>query len=210
MVSEASWYWHQRAGGPALQRRTPRAPCRGDSCARSGSHAAHARFPVSPQDIASQEGRPPPGRALAPEEDLGLTKWRDSSADLTEEFKGTKTTDTQNTKRNLWAAEFTTEAAGEAGRRRGWFWRRDAAAVSPRPSRSSARPGCAAAPPPAPRHARASGPSLAVPASVSLQSAVGVLGGVLGKARLVRQRVVRKHRVLPRGAGGAAGVREAG
>lgn len=45
---------------------------------------------------------------------------------------------------------------------------------------------------------------------MSLQAAVGVLGGQLGKARLVREGVVGEHGVLARGAGGAARGREAG
>lgn len=169
--------------GGSLRAPRTRGPCRGTP-AWLGITSLGSPFPPR---------TPGPSRALAPEEDLGLTKWRDRSAELAEELRGEETPDTQNTERSLRAAEFTAEAAGGAGRRRGWFWCRDAAAVPPRPLSRLGTAGPRGGTPPAPRHPRASGPSLAVPASVSLQSAVGVLGGVLGKARLIRQRVVRKH-----------------
>lgn len=96
-----------------------------------------------------------------------------------------------------------TGAAGEAGRRCfGWFWLREMLRMSLNPfCNSSAQPGCAGS-----VHGHG---TLAVPPSVSLQSTIAVLRGELGKARLVRERVVGKNRVLSRGAGGAAGVREA-
>lgn len=74
---------------------------------------------------------------------------------------------------------------------------------------SSARPGCAGSVHGHGTVWHGTAPR-AVPPSVSLQSAVAVLRGELGKARLVWERVVGKNRVLSRGAGGAAGVREAG
>lgn len=124
---------------PRLPARPPRLPGsrgRGNPALGSASRVLRAADkPGSPCPAGTCRpgmGDRLPGQALPAGEDFGLTKWQYSSTDFMEKrvvcvfLKKKKRKHQKNTRtKPLGCRELTTKAAGEAGRRGGWFWLRE-------------------------------------------------------------------------------------